>query len=145
MPRATTTETAGTDVFTVRRYCVKCHAVSLLRRPEKRCPVCGEHLELTKAAQGHWGSPFYRPEITGEPPVKIEQPRPPGPEPGEDRKTLDAAYAEAVSKPLTPEELKGFGEMKKNADRIRPYASIGIVERRGKRGPKVEIGLKGTF
>lgn len=63
----------------------------------------------------------------------------------DDRKRLDAAYAEAVSKPLTPEELKGFVKMKKDADRIRPYASIGIAERRGKRGLKVEIGLKGTF
>lgn len=64
---------------------------------------------------------------------------------GEDRKRLDAAYAEAVSKPLTPEELKGFGKMKKDADRVWPYASIGIVERRGKRGLRVELGLKGTF
>lgn len=63
----------------------------------------------------------------------------------DDRKRLDAAYAEAVSKPLTPEELKGFVKMKKDADRIRPYASIGIAERRGKRGLKVEIGVKGTF
>ena len=64
---------------------------------------------------------------------------------GDGRKGLDTAYAEVMSKPLTPEELKGFGKIKKDADRARPYASIGIVERRGKRGLKVELGLKGTF
>ena len=84
MPRVTITELTGRDVYTVRRYCAKCHAVSRIRRPAKRCPVCGEPLELTKMAQGRWGDPLYRPEVTGEPPMKIEQPWLPGFEPGED-------------------------------------------------------------
>jgi hypothetical protein len=84
MPRVTTTDLAGRDVYSVRRYCVKCHAVSRLRRRAKRCPVCGELLVLTKETQGRWSNPFYRPEVTGEPPMKIEQPWLPGLEPGED-------------------------------------------------------------
>lgn len=71
----------GLNIFKVRRFCRTCGAVSLLRRRVLRCPVCNAPLELVKSVQGQWGNPNYRPEITGDPPMIIEQPWLPGLEP----------------------------------------------------------------
>jgi hypothetical protein len=61
------------------------------------------------------------------------------------RSKLDAAYAEVMSRPLTPDELKGFIKTEKKTKQVRPYVSVGIARHREKRGPKVELGVKGTF
>ena len=86
----------------VRRYCDKCLAVSLVPRRKKRCPLCGQPLVLTKEVQGRWSIASYRPDVTGEPPMKIEQPWLPGLEPEGDKwidKTTKPAQAGTCGKP----------------------------------------------
>lgn len=72
----------GLNLFKVRRFCRACGAVSLLHRRKLRCPVCHALLELVKDVQGQWGNPSFRREITGDPPMVVEQPWLPGLGPG---------------------------------------------------------------
>ena len=87
----------------VRRYCDKCLAVSLVPRRKKHCPLCGQPLVLTKEVQGRWSIASYRPDVTGEPPMKIEQPWLPGLEPEGDKwtdETTKPSQAGTCGKPI---------------------------------------------
>jgi hypothetical protein len=59
---------------------------------------------------------------------------------------IDKAILRNRERPLTPDELKGFGPARKPKASVRPYVSISSPSKTG--GPKswiVELGVKGTF
>lgn len=58
----------------------------------------------------------------------------------------DKAIMWSRGKPLTPDELKGFGPARKPGAPVRPYVSIsGPDKEDGPKGFTVEVGVKGTF
>ena len=62
--------------------------------------------------------------------------------PGRD---LWEAYREVMARPLSADELQGFGKRKESKPSVAPYADVKLVNRRGRKGISVTIGLKGTF
>jgi hypothetical protein len=49
-------------------------------------------------------------------------------------------------RPLTPDELKGFGPTKKPSATVRPYVRIsGPDKEDGPKGFTITVGVKGTF
>ena len=55
---------------------------------------------------------------------------------------VDRAVRDVMSRPLSPEELSGFGPAKRKAPSAWPVASV----KRGRDGrPVVEVGVKGVF
>ena len=58
----------------------------------------------------------------------------------------DRAVREAMSRPLSPEELEGFGPAKREPPRVVPVVKILSPSKEdGPRGYGVFIGVKGTF
>lgn len=61
---------------------------------------------------------------------------------------LDKTVREVMSRPLSPDELKGFvrkGDGPPVHPTVKPFVDVSLVTRRGKRGIKVTAGVKGTF
>jgi hypothetical protein len=58
----------------------------------------------------------------------------------------DKAILWSRGKPLTPDELKGFGPGRKPGRAVKPYISVhGPDKENGQKGWAVEVGVKGTF
>lgn len=60
-------------------------------------------------------------------------------------KDLWTVYREVMSRPPSADELRGFGRQSEGGASTTPYADIKFVNRRGRKGVSVTIGLKGTF
>lgn len=59
---------------------------------------------------------------------------------------LDKAILWNRERPLTPDELKGFGPVKKPGATVRPHVRIsGPDKEDGPEGFTIEVGVKGTF
>lgn len=59
---------------------------------------------------------------------------------------LDKVVNEVMSKPITEEELKGFGRQKSKPRDTRPYFKFKCPSREdGPKGYSIEIGIKGKF
>lgn len=59
---------------------------------------------------------------------------------------VDKAILWNRERPLTPDELKGFGPARKPGRAINPYIHVrGPDKEDGQKGWAVEIGIKGTF
>lgn len=59
---------------------------------------------------------------------------------------IDKAILWNRERPLTPDELKGFGPTKKPGAAVRPHIRIsGPDKEDGPEGFTIEVGVKGTF
>lgn len=59
---------------------------------------------------------------------------------------IDKAILWNRERPLTPDELKGFGPVKKSEVSVRPHIRIsGPDKEDGPKGLTIEVGVKGKF
>ena len=60
--------------------------------------------------------------------------------------SIDGATLWYRGRPLTPDELKGFGHAKNPEDTVRPYIRVsGPDKEDGPKGTTIEVGVKGAF
>lgn len=59
---------------------------------------------------------------------------------------LDKATKAATSRPLSKDELKGFGHRFDRTSDLRPYVKVIMPSKEnGHKGVNIEIGIQGTF
>lgn len=59
---------------------------------------------------------------------------------------LDKATKAAASRPLSKDELGGFGKPKRKIPKVRPHFEVHLPSKEnGQYGVTVEVGIQGTF